>query len=148
MVLKTNLCIFLVKPVFFLSQKLTHVKSIHKGIMQIYLGIEIDWALSIGPLSVTDRTKFGFGVSRWHSFEYHGGMEAEVFLKVQLKQLKKQAISCCPRTVGYSKVPSRKWKPQPGKATSLAAPSAAAQSDFADFALELISSPSPFTWLS
>lgn len=101
MVLKTNLCIFLVKPVFFLSQKLTHVKSIHKGIMQIYLGIQIDWALSIGPLSVTDGTKFCFGVSRWHSFEYHGGMEAEVFLQVWLKQLKKQAISCCPCTGGY-----------------------------------------------
>lgn len=86
MVLKTNLCIFLVKPVFFLSQKLTHVKSIHKGIMQMYLGIQIDWALSIGPLSVTDGMKFCFGVSRWHSFEYHGGMEAEVFLQVWLKQ--------------------------------------------------------------
>lgn len=50
MVLKTNFCIFLVKPVFFLLQKLTHVKSIHKGTMQIYSGIQIDWALSISPL--------------------------------------------------------------------------------------------------
>lgn len=82
MVLKTNFWIFLVKPVFFLSQKLTHVKSIHKGIMQICLGIQIDWALSIGPLPVTVGTKFCFGMSRWHSLEYCGGMEAEVFLQV------------------------------------------------------------------
>lgn len=82
MVLKTNVCIFLVKPVFFLSQKLTHVKSIHKAIIQIYLGIQIDWALSISPLSVTDRTKFCSGVNRWHSFAYHGGMDAEAFLQV------------------------------------------------------------------
>lgn len=50
MVLKTNFYVFLVKPVFFLLQKLTHVKSIHKGTMRIYLGIQIDWALSIGSL--------------------------------------------------------------------------------------------------
>lgn len=63
MALKKNLCIFLVKPVFFLSQKLTHLKSIHKGIMQIYIGIQTDWPLSIGPLSVTGGTKFCLGVS-------------------------------------------------------------------------------------
>lgn len=82
MVLKTNICIFLVKPVFFLSQKLTHVKSIHKAIIQIYLGIQIDWALSISSLSVTDRTKFCSGVNRWHSLAYRGGMDAEAFLQV------------------------------------------------------------------
>lgn len=152
MVLKTNICIFLVKPVFFLSQKLTHVKSIHKAIIQIYLGIQIDWALSVSSLSVTDRTKSCSGVNWWHSFAYHGGMDAEAFLQVQPKQLKKQALSCFPCTGSYH------FPAEPDCANGnhvrvkppawLNPPSAAALSDLAVFVLKVISSPGLFTWLS
>lgn len=123
--LETNLCIFLVKPVFFLLQKLTHVKSIHKGIIQIHSGIQIDWFLSIGPLSIIDGTKFCFGVSRWNSCKYNQGMQTEVYLQVWLKQSKKQGINHCSSTRSNS-FPSRaqscRWKSCPSKATGLAQP--------------------------